>query len=85
MERIVEILQGILQCEEEVLVVDGDSHVNTLGLNSLERIDLICALEREFNVIIPDEKISELQRINDFIDYINKSRTKRRKLREQAV
>ena len=41
---------------------------------SLERVEVIMALEEAFNVEIPDEEAKKLRTVQDAIDYIQKRR-----------
>jgi len=53
------------------VVIAGDSVLRTgLGLNSYEQVQLVCAVEDEFGIQIPDRAISKLQTVQDVLDYI---------------
>ncbi len=41
-----------------------------LGLNSFDFIELICAVEDEFDIEIPDKAIKDFVTVQDIIDYI---------------
>ena len=43
-----------------------------LGADSLDIVELIMALEEEFDMEIPDEEAEKISTIGDVIDYINK-------------
>jgi len=42
-----------------------------LGLNSLELVQMVCDVEDEFGVEIPDRAISSFKTIQDVIDYVS--------------
>ena len=44
-----------------------------LGLDSLDMLDIVMALENEFNIEIPDEEIDKIKTVNQIILYINKN------------
>ncbi|MBI4064324.1 MAG: acyl carrier protein [Elusimicrobia bacterium] len=60
----------------EQLGVDGaevspNSHfVNDLGADSLDTVELVMALEEEFNAEIPDEDAEKIQTVGQAVDYI---------------
>ena len=83
LEKINELLKEVVQCDDEALEVDGETYVNSLGLDSLERIDLVCALEREFGIVIPNERVYQLETINDLMLLITPSKTKRKTAKDQ--
>lgn len=46
------------------------SFVNDLGADSLDTVELVMALEEEFNLEIPDEEAEKIQTVVQAIDYI---------------
>jgi len=70
---MLERLQGIVrQCTgNEKIIITGEMVLLTdLGLNSYELVELICELEEEFGVEIPDRVISKLKTVQNVLDYI---------------
>ncbi|WDH51493.1 2-hexyl-5-propylresorcinol biosynthesis acyl carrier protein DarC [Pseudomonas chlororaphis] len=55
-----------------------DSFVENLGADSLARVELVSALETEFDLTIPDDAADGLQTVQQAIDYL-------RQASEQAV
>lgn len=41
-----------------------------LGMNSLDLVELVCVLEDEMGVEIPDRMIGEMKTVGDVIDFI---------------
>ena len=46
------------------------SFVDDLGADSLDTVELIMALEEEFNIEIPDEDAEKMKTVGDTIKYI---------------
>jgi acyl carrier protein len=46
------------------------SFVDDLGADSLDTVELIMALEEEFNIEIPDEDAEKMKTVGDVIKYI---------------
>jgi len=46
------------------------SFVNDLGADSLDTVELVMALEEEFDIEIPDEEAEKIQSVGQAIDYI---------------
>lgn len=46
------------------------SFIDDLGADSLDTVELIMALEEEFNVEIPDEDAEKMTKVGDTITYV---------------
>ena len=57
------------KAEEEVK--DEASFVEDLGADSLDTVELVMALEEEFETEIPDEEAEKITTVREAIDYIN--------------
>jgi acyl carrier protein len=57
--------------EEEVKV--DSRFVEDLGADSLDLVELIMAMEEEFEAEIPDEEAEKIQTVGDAINYIQKT------------
>ena len=68
-ERIRKIIAEQLGVEEEDVVPDA-SFVEDLGADSLDTVELVMALEEEFDVEIPDEDAEQIQKVAQAIEYI---------------
>ena len=52
--------------------VSGDSSfVDDLGADSLDTVELVMALEEEFNCEIPDEEAEKITTVQQAVDYVN--------------
>ncbi len=70
-EKVKEIIVEQLGVDPEEVTVEA-SFVNDLGADSLDTVELVMALEEEFNIEIPDEEAEKLDTVGKAIDYINK-------------
>lgn len=57
-DRLITLLRPFLRLLPSDAVLPMDAELGRLGLDSLQSIDLLMALEQEFGVTIPDEKIT---------------------------
>lgn len=69
--RICEIVTEQLGLEEGELLPTA-SLVEDLGADSLDIVELVMALEEEFDMEIPDEDAEQLVTVKDVIDYVRK-------------
>ncbi|MCK5361939.1 MAG: acyl carrier protein [Gammaproteobacteria bacterium] len=69
-ERVKQIVVEQLGVKEEE--VSGESSfVDDLGADSLDTVELVMALEEEFNIEIPDEEAEKITTVQQAMDYIN--------------
>lgn len=69
-ERVKQIVVEQLGVKEEE--VSGESSfVDDLGADSLDTVELVMALEEEFNIEIPDEDAEKITTVRQAMDYIN--------------
>ena len=68
-KRVKEIVAEQLGVEES-LVVPEASFMDDLGADSIDTVELVMALEEEFDIEIPDEDAEKIQSVNDAIEYI---------------
>ena len=69
-DRVKKIVVEQLGMKEED-VNSTSSFVNDLGADSLDTVELVMALEEEFNTEIPDEEAEKITTIKEAVDYIN--------------
>ena len=69
-ERVRKIVVEQLGVSEEQ-VTTGASFVDDLGADSLDTVELVMALEEEFECEIPDEEAEKITTMQLALDYIN--------------
>ncbi|VAW34432.1 Acyl carrier protein [hydrothermal vent metagenome] len=68
--KMVDIIVEQLSVDKDK-VVSAASFVDDLGADSLDLVELIMAMEEEFDVEIPDEQAEKITKVQDAIDFIN--------------
>ncbi|HEY9135701.1 MAG TPA: acyl carrier protein [Pseudomonadales bacterium] len=68
-ERVKKIIAEQLGVKEEE-VVNAASFVDDLGADSLDTVELVMALEEEFETEIPDEEAEKITSVQNAIDYV---------------
>ncbi len=68
-ERVKKIVIEQLGVKEEEVTNDA-SFVDDLGADSLDTVELVMALEEEFETEIPDEEAEKITTIQQAIEYI---------------
>ena len=68
-ERVKKLICEQLGVKEEE-VQEEASFVDDLGADSLDTVELVMALEEEFEIEIPDEEAENITTVKEAIDYI---------------
>tara|TARA_B100000959_G_scaffold42835_1_gene43109 strand:- start:629 stop:865 length:237 start_codon:yes stop_codon:yes gene_type:complete len=69
-ERVTSIVVKQLGVKEED-VKNESKFIDDLGADSLDTVELVMALEEEFETEIPDEEAEKITTVQEAIDYIN--------------
>ncbi|MCC6209226.1 MAG: acyl carrier protein [Gammaproteobacteria bacterium] len=69
-ERVRKIVIEQLGVKEEEVTREA-SFVDDLGADSLDTVELVMALEEEFECEIPDDEAEKITTVKQAIDYIN--------------
>lgn len=68
-DKIVEIIANQLGIDHGDVTPEA-SVVDDLGADSLDVVELVMALEEEFNLEIPDEEAEKIKSVNDIFSHM---------------
>lgn len=68
-ERVKKIIAEQLSVDIDKILPDA-KFVDDLGADSLDTVELVMALEEEFEIDIPDEEAEKIVTFNDVLAYI---------------
>jgi len=68
-EKVKKIIVEQLGVEEDDIAMES-SFIDDLGADSLDIVELIMALEEEFDLEIPDNEAEKITTVGDAVDYI---------------
>ena len=69
-ERLIEIIAKQLGVDEGNVTPDA-SFMEDLGADSLDTVELVMALEEEFDIEIPDSDAEKIQTVQDALTYLD--------------
>ncbi len=69
-DRLIEIIAKQLGVEEGNVTPDA-SFMEDLGADSLDTVELVMALEEEFDLEIPDSDAEKIQTVQDALNYLD--------------
>ncbi|MFP6808976.1 MAG: acyl carrier protein [Pseudomonadales bacterium] len=68
-ERVTKLVCEQLGVKEDEVTLEA-SFVEDLGADSLDTVELVMALEEEFETEIPDEEAEKITTVKEAVDYI---------------
>ncbi|NLP00584.1 MAG: acyl carrier protein [Clostridiaceae bacterium] len=68
-EKVKDIIVEQLGVDEEEVKMES-SFIDDLGADSLDIVELIMALEEEFELEIPDKEAEKIATVGDAVEYI---------------
>ena len=68
LEKIIDILRRVYKIRNEVITLE--TSLDELGLDSLERVELVIDIEGEFNVKFTDDDILYMRNVEDLVNTI---------------
>ncbi|ACB53465.1 acyl carrier protein [Crocosphaera subtropica ATCC 51142] len=74
-EKVKSIVVEQLEVEEDTVTPEAN-FANDLGADSLDTVELVMALEEEFDIEIPDEAAENIGTVQAAVDYIEKEQAK---------
>ncbi|KAG0164496.1 Acyl carrier protein, mitochondrial [Apophysomyces sp. BC1034] len=69
-KRILEILEGFDKVDPAKVSTTA-SFATDLGLDSLDTVEVVMAIEEEFSVEIPDKEADEIKTVKQAVEYIS--------------
>ena len=70
--QIIKMIADQLQIDEEQVKLDA-SFMDDLGADSLDTVELIMALEEEFDIEIPDSEAEKIRTVQQALDYLDEN------------
>ena len=71
-EKVKSITAEQLGKDEDIITMES-AFLSDLEADSLDIVELMMALEEEFNVEIPDEDVEKLSTVSDVVGYIKEN------------
>ncbi|MDL2292458.1 acyl carrier protein [Acholeplasma sp. OttesenSCG-928-E16] len=71
-EKVKKIIANELNVPEEKITLEA-SLVDDLGADSIDAVEVIMAIEDEFDIEISDEAMKDVKTIGDMVNFIEKN------------
>ena len=73
LEKVKEVVVEQLDCNADEVKEDS-RFIEDLGADSLDVVELVMALEEEFDIEIPDEDAEKIATVQDAMNYIENNK-----------
>ena len=73
--KVNQVIKEQLGLKDDVAITPESSFIDDLGADSLDTVELVMALEEEFDTEIPDEEAEKITKVQDVYNYIEKVST----------
>lgn len=71
LERIQEIISDKTDVRPELL--NEETTLDEIGADSIDMIEILMALEEEFDIVIPDEQAQKIKNLGEIKEYIEQN------------
>ncbi len=68
-ERVKKIIEEHVDCDGIELTPETQL-LTDLKINSLDLVELVCAFEVSFDIVVPEKDIRKLSRVQDILEYL---------------
>jgi len=72
-DKVKELLANQLNIDEEKITMDSNV-IADLGADSLDLFEILIALEDEFNITVPEEKVNDIKTVGQLVGYIDEGK-----------
>ena len=69
--RVLEIVKAFDKVKDPSKISASSSFSSDLGLDSLDTVEVVMAIEEEFSVEIPDKEADEIKSVGQAVEYIS--------------
>ncbi|MFC1744580.1 acyl carrier protein [Candidatus Riflebacteria bacterium] len=69
-KKVIEIIRKVAKIEAEKEIKNSDDLFGDLGIDSLRGLKIMAEIEEEFDITIPDDRLSEMNTIKKIVETI---------------
>ncbi len=69
-EEILSLIETV-GVSNDISTISFDASLTSAGVDSLEMMNILLAIEEQYDIKIPDEDINGLDTVNNIINYLN--------------
>lgn len=71
-EKVKEIIMDIINCSEDKITLEANLK-DDLGIDSLDSMELMMAVEDAYGITVPEEELPNLTSVKAIVEYVDKN------------
>ena len=71
-EKVKEIIRGTINCSEDKITLEANLK-DDLGIDSLDSMELMMAVEDAYGITVPEEELPNLTSVKAIVEYVDKN------------
>jgi acyl carrier protein len=70
MSQLKEELRALISEIAEIDTIPDDTHFKDLGIDSMMGVEIVAAIERQYQIKIPDDELKEVSTLNKSLEIV---------------
>ena len=71
-EKVIEIIMDTINCSEDKITLEANLK-DDLGIDSLDSMELMMAVEDAYGITVPEEELPNLTSVKAIVEYVDKN------------
>jgi acyl carrier protein len=71
-EKVKEIIMDTIKCSEDKITLEANLK-DDLGIDSLDSMELMMAVEDAYGITVPEEELPNLTSVKAIVEYVDKN------------
>ena len=71
-EKVKEIIKDTINCSEDKITLEANLK-DDLGIDSLDSMELMMAVEDAYGITVPEEELPNLTSVKAIVEYVDKN------------
>ena len=72
LEKVTEIIMDTINCSEDKITLEANLK-DDLGIDSLDSMELMMAVEDAYGITVPEEELPNLTSVKAIVEYVDKN------------
>lgn len=83
-EKVKEIIMDTINCSEDKITLEANLK-DDLGIDSLDSMELMMAVEDAYGITVPEEELPNLTSVKAIVEYVDKNVAQHKDFKEDSL